>query len=548
MPAVGDAVEAALEAAFEARRSAADEKAVASNVLSKVDAEEEGHERRRRLESDAYIFRSSGTHSPPAACGCSVLYEDYAGYFAPLFELYFSLDLKALVSSHPLSMQIEAETFFCPHLCSFFCYEAEAHSSAGRCPRCYCCPVCGSVLAVRPINWEDGDSAHCMACTYCSWTSELLGLVDADVEAISMLAATEEAEDQLSKQFAEVLKRLRCQAVAASREASLSRTPVGAERGSLARLNDDGVGAIGDHMAAACESYGEDGKAKAPSRLWASLESRLRQSKQEVAAAKGSPSFVSLAQESALSPADDLEATIDVHKIMKTEAVAAGSVLASLDQRLAQPLSLQREMDFRMLRPQRLRLRSRCAKRCRADVEAGRAGILMKPKVNPEEGDSSHSGRQGQWFKKDCSAIHSIPAVSVAHWSSQHVLLRLSNPSDAQVWVQLEAAQENHWPPGIRCTHIEPISSEWMQLEAQEDEFLSSGGEQDGKTATPNPDSCGDVPVFSGPSAWLRVKFESSDSSSPSAIALIMRVKDGGADVAKILIECRLVVVLVARQ
>lgn len=39
--------------------------------------------------------------------------------------------------------------------------------------------------------------------------------------------------------------------------------------------------------------------------------------------------------------------------------------------------------------PRRLRLRTRLGKRCRKDLAAGRAGILIKATFNPLEGDSS---------------------------------------------------------------------------------------------------------------------------------------------------------------
>ena len=45
-------------------------------------------------------------------------------------------------------------------------------------------------------------------------------------------------------------------------------------------------------------------------------------------------------------------------------------------------------------------LRPRNSRRCRAELAQGRPGILLKPKLNPLEGDSSLRSGHGQWFKK----------------------------------------------------------------------------------------------------------------------------------------------------
>jgi hypothetical protein len=47
-------------------------------------------------------------------------------------------------------------------------------------------------------------------------------------------------------------------------------------------------------------------------------------------------------------------------------------------------------------------LRQRVSLRCRAELDRGRPGILLKPKLNPLEGDTSLRSGHGQWFKKVC--------------------------------------------------------------------------------------------------------------------------------------------------
>lgn len=45
-------------------------------------------------------------------------------------------------------------------------------------------------------------------------------------------------------------------------------------------------------------------------------------------------------------------------------------------------------------------LRVRQSRRCRAELAEGRPGILLKPKLNPLEGDSSLRTGHGQWWRK----------------------------------------------------------------------------------------------------------------------------------------------------
>ena len=45
----------------------------------------------------------------------------------------------------------------------------------------------------------------------------------------------------------------------------------------------------------------------------------------------------------------------------------------------------------------------------------GRPGILLKPKVNPLEGDSSMRSNVGKWWQKDSSAISVLPSISLIH-------------------------------------------------------------------------------------------------------------------------------------
>lgn len=55
---------------------------------------------------------------------------------------------------------------------------------------------------------------------------------------------------------------------------------------------------------------------------------------------------------------------------------------------------------------------SRVSRRCLAELATGKTGIVIKPKLNPLEGDSSIKFGQGQWWKKvrhsDCTILHTV--------------------------------------------------------------------------------------------------------------------------------------------
>lgn len=102
------------------------------------------------------------------------------------------------------------------------------------------------------------------------------------------------------------------------------------------------------------------------------------------------------------------------------------------------------------LLPLLIPLRLRTSRRCRMELLEGRPGILLKPKLNPLEGDSSLRTGQGQWYKKDCSAIAIIPRVDIIEHYQYYsesstteqkkvviILLRVSNPTLGTVRLRL---------------------------------------------------------------------------------------------------------------
>lgn len=153
--------------------------------------------------------------------------------------------------------------------------------------------------------------------------------------------------------------------------------------------------------------------------------------------------------------------------------------------------------------PLKIPLRSRTSIRCRAELEQGRPGILVKPKLNPLEGDSSLRSGHGQWWKKDSSALYVIPKVRVVRSNNNNnksFLLKVTNPTMSAVKLRLGPSTytgEDETTPNVMMKHVLMDSleldykdivllatsstfaleqpTELVQLESVEDCFLEMG-------------------------------------------------------------------------
>jgi hypothetical protein len=119
-------------------------------------------------------------------------------------------------------------------------------------------------------------------------------------------------------------------------------------------------------------------------------------------------------------------------------------------------------------------LELRHSHRSKAEVlRYNRPGILLKPKLNPLDGDSSVPFGAGQWFRKDASAIYVIPKIQIlqqrrhpAADSSRHsFLLQVTNPTLGAVRCRFVpssyAGESDYWndatddaPPTSLLRHV----------------------------------------------------------------------------------------------
>ncbi|CAM9842638.1 unnamed protein product [Chrysoparadoxa australica] len=388
------------------------------------------------------------------------MYSDVNGKWYPLPELYYSVDSNGLVSPHPVSLQEEVEVFFCPH-CNFFCVEAEAHTNGGRCPSgCFNCPCCSTVLAAartHPKSSEPEPHSYCFRCLHCCWSSESIGIVEESEKALIMAATARERQSPGKAQFAKLLLRASKQASAVRHARDISFLPSG--KSHLAHVEGAGKQNLTKFTVEDLNNalqVAEAGDRRGPERC-------------------GPMALEAAGFEGALLTADWSLAERSLQEL------SSGPSVRSLGQRLAAPQSES------LL--QRLPLRTRRGKRCRKDLAMGRAGILVKPRVNPLEGDSSQPRKHGAWFKKDCSAIHSVPnllvtvapdAAALCGGGSGLLILRVNNPTESQLRLRLTAFGEEEnaeaEPGACRLGCVIPEGE--VTLEPLEDELLASGNQE----------------------------------------------------------------------
>jgi dynactin 4 len=322
-----------------------------------------------------------------AADPVHVLYVDHQKHPAPLsmcFHATASRRLASLVDRHPPTMTAEVDSAYCPQCLSF--YDAAAAAQMGHCPKTSCkrCPVCQSIAAVSV-----DDNICFYKCGTCDWTSQSCDLsvqCDIDQENVTSknnLEIVEKASEELASQlknrteqenvdchdrFKAVLQSL--QSMAKDHVKGLrSTTPIFSSSSAVtSKRSLDGGGP----------------------RSWSV------QTLEESIAARVKLAEASLDETTGGQPVQivSLEAEQPIHESLQ------GLTPESL---LLQPPSLAISGSTVMnpqLLPLGVPLRVRKSRRDRAELAEGRPGILLKPKLNPLEGDSSLRTGHGNWWKK----------------------------------------------------------------------------------------------------------------------------------------------------
>jgi hypothetical protein len=393
---------------------------------------------------------------PPAAAAAvaaHVLYVDHAGHPSPLSECYHATASRRLASSvhrYPASTTYaELESAYCPHCLA--CHDGPAASRSPHCsrPTCQVCPVCLSATSIVTgrqektqesgnVEVDDEEAPPLLVhykCGNCEWTS-----LECDLFVPIGHSSLEDEEGEGSRPAASGVDRLQLaraaedlvQTLNASRQSYLRGIEQHCAKASkhwegVRRSSTGGAGMSRPRGSGPWQQQQHPRRERTlrqdpsdPIEGWSvsALESKLQAKKEEIWGAqnrdKAQESFV---ERVALSDGPDLaldDLTID--DSLKDLSVVAFQLQAlhnGLGAGTGSPPQQSQFIRRKDLLPLPIKLRPRKSRRCRAELREGRAGILLKPRLNPLEGDSSLRSGHGQWWKKDSSAIHVIPSVTV---------------------------------------------------------------------------------------------------------------------------------------
>lgn len=330
-----------------------------------------------------------------------VLYVDHQGHPAPLSLSYHATASRRLASSvnrHPPSTITEVDSAYCPQCLSF--HDVTTASNLGYCPKATCrlCPLCQSVAAVAV---EDGSAMY--QCGRCDWTSQSCGLQtpiaqqseDGSISAEEL----ERATDELGTQY-ETIKQQHNQAAEEHYKSMLStlqsmaKDQVRGLRSPTTTSNTTTASSSTSRYFSKRSKRGaglEDG-------AWSiqALEESMKERAKLYASAALQP-IGDLKDESQHQQLVSLEVEMPYHESLQG---------VSVDSILLQPTALStttiasNNNTNSVLLPLPIPLQPRKSRRCRAELAEGRPGILLKPKLNPLEGDSSLRSGHGQWWKK----------------------------------------------------------------------------------------------------------------------------------------------------
>uniref|UniRef100_A0A7S4MWN0 Dynactin subunit 4 n=1 Tax=Odontella aurita TaxID=265563 RepID=A0A7S4MWN0_9STRA len=368
----------------------------------------------------------------------AVLYVDHAGHPAPLGLCYHATASRFLSSSiddrSSPSTLTEIDSAYCPQCLAF--HDAATASGSelrGRCPKggCRLCPLCGAVCGVAILPEEDGDGTkHAIVyqCGYCQWTSNSCS-VSAPVSVGEGGSVSKEDAAGATEALARALAD-RTEAVSGDANSVFAKLVAGwgeRSRDEERRKRQPEESATSRRgVSAAGEGWGID-----------TLEEAIAEKKKDWLDVRQVIDGIALTK---LGPEEDVVAEV-------TPRADGGGPRPTPAQASAQnAISPAIVSSISDLLPLPVPLRARKSRRCRRELAEGRTGILVKPKVNPLEGDSSLRSGHGQWWKKDSSAVHSVPRVSVLRHGTataagsrklHALLLSVRNPTLNSVRIRL---------------------------------------------------------------------------------------------------------------
>ena len=443
----------------------------------------------------------------------AVLYVDHANHLTPLTLAYHATASRHITTGRtdviPPSISVECDSAYCPRCLT---YRDAASASLGYCQvdlelsssfiSCKNCPICFSPLAVSIDRFESDESSgrnHLIChylCGHCKWSSRECG-VTANADNLIELKTTlsnnfeesdlekkrqiiiEDASKQLEYSLRQKLqsKNKTCDDAFKSLVNMWSKT----EKDENRRLRL-GLGVVDRSDFAIMKSQ-----------TWSldKLEQSLADKKNNLAS-----SYTSDRKHNRPLIGQNTERSGNASSILQP-------VLPTSQQASAQMVVTTTIPRFRSdLLPLPVPLRARVSRRCLAEQAMGKTGILVKPKLNPLEGDSSLRAGHGQWFKKDSSAATSVPRVQICSYGKDSasqktaVLLKVRNPTLSMIRLRFSSTALTDTIDDCELQNIliDPfcqtfinaqlysssakdscLCTEWVVLENAEDLFLHIG-------------------------------------------------------------------------
>jgi len=299
------------------------------------------------------------------------LYVDHQGHPAPLSECYHAIASRRLSSAvhrYPPATVAEVDSAYCPQCLTF--HDAASAARLGFCSKATCkrCPICQAICSVAAE-----DNLCFYMCGSCEWTSKECNLSqtvnteeDGTIGKVELSRAVEDLAIHLNS---------RIQTSQESIDQHFKRMTDAWEKRVKADKQREGKPARSSLITDGPEGWSVE-----------ALEMSLNEKKKKMA-----------------DESTNLVVGLDVeHLSLDADCAAVDaandlSVLSLQMQALNHPTDTKSRQD---LLPLPIQLRVRLSRRCRAELAEGRPGILVKPKLNPLEGDSSLRTGHGQWWKK----------------------------------------------------------------------------------------------------------------------------------------------------
>ncbi|KAL9191306.1 hypothetical protein ACHAXT_001012 [Thalassiosira profunda] len=360
-----------------------------------------------------------------------VLYVDHARHLAPLTLCYHATASRHLTSGRsdvvPPSTTTEVDSAHCPR-CLKFCDAASA--GAGVCQKdgggCKDCPVCFSPAAVSiDENAEDASGSPRLVCHYlcghCKWSSRECG-VTSNADKLLGIDASEDAEKQRGTIISEVAKELENCLQQRTKERNAGGDALFQSIANMWTQREQDEQRRKRMIIGVSSSKGSTDSSGGKTWSLQTLEQTLEDKKKDLASSyTQSASPVGKEEVSTAGPTDITTRT--------------GGLPTPPQMAAQMTITTQTPQSRSDLLPLPVAYRARVSRRCRAELAAGRTGILVKPKLNPLEGDTSLRAGHGQWWKKDSSAVHVVPRVQLIgqggdSTGQRHAaLLKVKNPT-----------------------------------------------------------------------------------------------------------------------